>query len=390
MLESIQNNKHYILIADLLSENKDEYKIKRIKNNLDIIDIDKFFDVCQRHEVTSIVYNILSFYYKKPLPVCWEKEYYRVKEQVNFMLEKTRFLCRILADNGIPIVVLKNGGIALQLMDDPALCPMGDIDTLVKKEDFRKAHEVILENGFRFSFRSKFEEEDIEKAYFDGGTEYYFESGNGQKMWFELAHRSISGKWIRIDKEPNTEELIKNSLAIHGTNARVLSPEDNLLQVSIHTAKHSYVREPGFRLHLDVDRIVNRLNIDWDLFHNKVIAARSKTAVYFSLYLSRKLFDTNIPDHVLVDLRPKESKEKKVLDMIKKAGIFEPAEEKFSRLAFIRFQFSLYDSPKDAWRVIFPSAEWLKNKYNFKTPLLIPFFLFLRVFDLVGIRKNKK
>ena len=51
------------------------------------------------------------------------------------------------------------------------------------------------------------------------------------------------------------DDLIDRSQQIEGTSLRILSPEDNLLQVCLHTAKHSYVRSPGFRLHLDVDQL---------------------------------------------------------------------------------------------------------------------------------------
>ena len=55
-----------------------------------------------------------------------------------------------------------------------------------------------------------------------------------------------------------------DSLEVNGSNVRILAPEDNLLQVALHTAKHSYVRAPGFRLHSDVDRVVRFQSIDWN------------------------------------------------------------------------------------------------------------------------------
>ena len=62
-----------------------------------------------------------------------------------------------------------------------------------------------------------------------------------------------------------------------------------MLQVALHTAKHSYVRAPGFRLHVDVDRIVSTQNIDWKIFENMVCKLRVKTAVYISLAMLRNL-----------------------------------------------------------------------------------------------------
>ena len=86
-------------------------------------------------------------------------------------------------------------------------------------------------------------------------------------MWVELQWRPVAGRWIREDQEPNADDLINRSLPITGTNVRLLAPEDNLLQVCLHTAKHSYMRAIGFRLHTDVDRIVNYQNINWNIFY---------------------------------------------------------------------------------------------------------------------------
>lgn len=389
MIKEIESNIYYKLITDLIAENKSEAKIQRIKLNLNIIDFKTFFDVCKRHDVASIIYPYLKLYFHEPLPEDWVKEYLSVKLQISFMLEITKDIATSLAKKNINFVVLKNGGIALQLMDDPALCPMGDIDTLVSKEEFKAAHEVILESGFKFKFRSEFEEEDVEKAFFDGGTEYVYTNEHGQSMWLELSHRAISGRWIRLDKEPKTNELLKNSTLLPNSSVRVLSPEDNLLQVSIHTAKHSYVREPGFRLHQDVDRIVSRLNINWNIFIAKVNEVGCNTAVYFSLFFAHQIFDTPIPTVVLKTLQPSKLKEKFIRNIVYKVGIMEPLQKKFSRPLFILFQLALYDSISDIFKVMYPSTVWLKKKYDFKSSLLIPFYMTVRILDLIGYRKQK-
>jgi len=57
---------------------------------------------------------------------------------------------------------------------------------------------------------------------------------------------AVAGRWIRPDQEPGAEELLARSISIPGSAARLLAPEDNLLQIALHTAKHSYVRAPGF------------------------------------------------------------------------------------------------------------------------------------------------
>ena len=93
----------------------------------------------------------------------------------------------------------------------------------------------------------------------------------------------------------NGNELIDNSINIKNSSVKILAPEDNLLQVALHTAKHSYVRAPGFRLHSDVDRIIRFQKIDWSHFEKIVLKLKLKTAVYFSLFFAKDLLCTPIP-----------------------------------------------------------------------------------------------
>ncbi|MFR3754391.1 MAG: nucleotidyltransferase family protein [Enterocloster sp.] len=142
----------------------------------------------------------------------------------------------------------------------------------------------FLDNGFEFKFRSEFEKENLQEAFLDGSTEYFMPMPDGGNMWFELSHRAIAGRWIRPDKEPDTDELFRRFYYADNTDIGILSPEDNLLQVCIHTAKHSYVRSPGLRLHLDVERIVRHKQIDWKIFLERVEQAHVTTSTYYSLY----------------------------------------------------------------------------------------------------------
>ena len=208
-------------------------------------------------------------------------------------------------------------------------------------------------------------------------------------MWFELSWRAVAGRWIRPDLEPDTDELMEDSYVLDDGCVHILSPEDNLLQVCIHTAKHSYLRAPGLRLHLDVDRIVSHKKIDWELFLKKVEKTHVKTACYFSLLIPSTLFGTPVPSDVLEKLKPNSRKEKAITTAIVNAGLLHPNEEKFSKLAFLKFQTALYDSVWDMCKVLYPSFGWYRERYNFQSPLLVPIYIVVRGLDLVGIRISK-
>jgi hypothetical protein len=49
----------------------------------------------------------------------------------------------------------------------------------------------------------------------------------------------------------------------------------------------------------------------------------------------------------------------------------------------------LYDNLADIYKVIIPSENWLKEKYNYKFSFFTPWFILMRGLDLAGIRKSK-
>lgn len=383
----ILNDPVVSLMLSLSAENRKDSE--SLKQEIKKVDIFKLFDLCVEHELDGIVASHIIEDDLINLPEVWKDAYNKQKERQTFLKQKAIEVCAKMQENGIKMVVLKNGGIMLDLIEDPAACPMEDIDSLVRKEDFYKAHEILLSQGFNFKFRSEFEFEQLDEAFKDGATEYYLTMPDGEKIWFELAWRAVAGRWIRPDLEPNTDLFIEKSHTAKETYAYILSPEDNLLQVSIHTAKHSYVRAPGLRLHLDVDRIVSQCKIDWDLFLEKVKQSHTKSAVYLSLYIPSRLFNTQVPQYVLDALKPKKRKLKVLCKNLNDVGLLHPKQKKFSKLAFLRFQTAIYDSCKDMLKVIYPNSQWMKERYGYKSSILTLKYILIRILDLVGIRKKK-
>ena len=313
----------------------------------------------------------------------WDAEYTEIHDRITVLMEVLEQVATKLIENSIEIVALKNAGITKGIYKNNGCSPMGDLDLLVRSKDFNAAHKIILDElGFTFKFRSEFEEEDLEEAFRGGGTEYY-KIVEGHKVWLELQWRPIAGRWIQPHNEPNGDELMRNSLEIEGSAVRILSPEDNLLQVALHTAKHSYVRAPGFRLHSDVDRVVRFQDVDWKRFVVKVIDLKLKTAVYFSLFLAKKLLKTPISQKVLLELRPVWYRRVSIHFFLRRAGLYNQDKKKFTRIGYIIFNLSLYDSLGENLRAIFPPYNSLKIKYPIKSKWSLPYFYVLRIKDLM-------
>lgn len=338
----------------------------------------------QTNELQPIVAHVLGEYEAiAPELTPWQQAHTETHARISAYLAELDRIAAQLAQAGIPLVALKNGGIARGIYPCPGCCPMGDLDVLVEKKYFRQAHQILLAEGYHFEFRSPLEEADLQAAEESGGAEYWKQLPNGQKLWFELQWRPVAGRWIRPEQESSTAELMARSIAIPGTAVRLLAPEDNLLQVALHTAKHSYVRAPGFRLHLDVERIVRAYpNLDWNLFVQRVKALQVKTAVYFSLAIPRALFDTPIADEVLAQLKPPAWKERLITRWLNRAGLFNPDEQKFSKLGYILFTALLYDDLAGLGRGIFPDGQWMRQRYPIQNKWQLPYYHARRLVDL--------
>ena len=388
MFKKFLANPYNKLITLLVKEKltvEDKEDIVRLLAN---IDFKKLFYIARENEVAAIMYPNFIEFLDQDDTSSWGKQYTETKLRISWMMQKLDEVAEKLKTNNIDIVALKNAGISMGLKIDYGKSPMGDIDTLVRKSDFQKAHELILSLGFKFKFRSQFEKEEFNSAFIDGSTEYEFVSDDKKKnMWLELAWRPIAGRWINQDSEPDSDELLDNSKTISPAGIRMLSAEDNLLQVCIHTAKHSYIRKPGFRLHLDVERIVGHENIDWQLFTQKAKGIKTRTAVYFSLLCAKVLFATQIPASVLKELKPNILKELYVKRKIEKMNLIDVNKMSFNRIEFIFFQCSLYDDIRELMNVAFPNKDFLLLKYK---GISIIKARILHLLDLLGVRKKIK
>ena len=348
------------LMITAIKECPDVDEIKETSQS-ELFDMKKLYSIGQEHEVIPILFQIFRDA-GLPLSDKWGRIYQFEKNRIAGYFDEIHKIGKTASENGIEFILLKNGSIAEHFIDDYGKCPMGDIDVMCREEDFTDLHRIILSKGFELNFRNPNEmetEEYIESA----GTAEYFKQLDTGDMWLEISTRSVSGRWIRPDQEPDTRYLFKRSKRITD-GIRVLDDTDNLLQVALHTAKHSYVRAPGLRLHLDVERIVRHGSIDWEYFTEKCLELRVKTPVYFSLLIPRILFNTPIPANVLNALRPSSVHYRYISSVLRRVSLFGPHDTKFSKFSFAVFQIMLYDSIKEIAGLIFPDKSYMQRQYK--------------------------
>ena len=281
--------------------------------------------------------------------------HFATQERCNDVLQASQQRIDILCDqldvvaeafDDRPVVALKNAGIARALHADRATCPMGDIDVLIRPGDFMECHDRLLTLGYELGSRSELYAADLDDVLDSGGAEYRREV-DGETVWLELQWRPVAGRWISKQQEPSADDLLDRSVPVSGSMVRLLAPVDNLMQVCLHTAKHSFVRDPGLRLHTDVDRLVAYAPPDWEQFVADARQMHTTDVAYFSLALAHVLLQTPIPSTVLDELAPPRWKQTAMWRWFERIDVFDPQARKFSRPEMIGFHAMLFDTPTD-------------------------------------------
>ena len=284
---------------------------------------------------------------------------------------------------GIQCLLLKNSAIGKLSKLSNFENPMGDIDFLVMAHDLEAVLQIMLDAGHKIigdksallSLENRDEFEIIVEK-------------SGFRHRFEFQTRPVSGRWISKKQEPSASTIWSGTRIIDDTNFHTLAPEILLLTVCLHTAKHSFVRSPGFRLHTDVDRLVNYDQVDWIKFIALVEKHRVKVPVYFSLYFAQEFLRTNIPADVIYTLRPSFLRRKFILHSLKNVGFLNPNENKWSRLGYVIFTLSLYDNFLSVVENLFFSKKMIEERFGVKAARNPILFNIRRIINLIAVREN--
>ena len=385
-LNKLSKIERFFCLSLIASYNESIEEFKKLYVELTDDEIWKFSKI---EKCESIVGNkLIQVFGKKNIKKHWIDASEENEVKIKLYLSELEVIASELYKIGISLVALKNVGIVHSIFKVPAASPMGDIDLLVDPKDFLKAHNVLTKLNFILGDRSPFSYTNLETAFQSGGTEYYKNLEDGNLLWVELQWRPVSGRWIQENQEPKAEYIVKNSISTKNSYVKIMNPVDNLIQVCLHTAKHSFVRAPGFRLHTDVDRITRGQNIDWQFFCDQVEKLNIRTASYISLLLPYLFLNSPVPKEVLSRLNHTPMKNRIIFKWIKKVGLFKPDNIKWSKLGYIFFNIFLYDTLSQVIHAIFPERKILLQLYPDNTNSSTIKLHFLRIKKLIFERSN--
>ncbi|MFC1654280.1 nucleotidyltransferase family protein [Myxococcota bacterium] len=267
------------------------------------------------NQLAGVVYGLVKPTGLAPADILAElKLHYQVGAGAVILSEQAMInATRVLSEAGLEYLPLKGAVFRHLLYDDSSLRPAVDIDILVKSKDYDEAsramdkagYERLLDNDNRpVSMENCYERSYLHPDIKGFGALIEIHNGFAQDDRYRPAYQQI---WERALTPPEMlERICRRASTISelpfGDGARLLDPEDTLTHLFIHAAMHMF--HLPLRSFVDMKLLIERWNPDWVKLTDRVGQAGVRGGAYLCLDICRKLFDTKVPDHVMMTLEP--------------------------------------------------------------------------------------
>lgn len=210
-------------------------------------------------------------------------------------------ILRALAARGIPTIVLKGGYLAEQAYGHIALRPMRDVDIMVRNSDLRPALECLIAAGYPC--------DDIDRVLAGCETAAHVEPLTKPNAPAVELHWNIEGPGSPFAVDLDGLWARAQPARIAGVDTLTLGPEDFLLHLCLHAARH-LTRDWNDCTVLkgvcDVSRAISHwaTTVNWKTLAARAVAWRARNPVYVMLHLAREWFGAAVPESIMTALRP--------------------------------------------------------------------------------------
>jgi hypothetical protein len=249
--------------------------------------------LAEHHGVAPLVYQALRVYAGSVPPAVLDELRNRYEHNVRRNLRFTAELFRILdcfEAYAIPAIPLKGPVLAETVYGDLALRDFSDLDVLVHRDDLMKAKAALGALGYVANIPLS---ETEECAYLATGYEYTFDGPAGKNL-LEIQW-DILPRFYAVDFDIGEFFARANNINVWGRAVRALSPEDLMLALCVHAAKHAWVRVHWLR---DIAGVVETQGLDWTVFERRAAELGIVRMVSVSLRLAQRLLHSNVAESV--------------------------------------------------------------------------------------------
>jgi len=369
----------------------DSSRVERIKTAASLpMNWEVVYDIAFKQRTFLLLYRNLAAICPDFVP---ETILNRLKSTSNRVIKRNLFLSaylnkilNILTEHYIPALPFKGPSLETDLFGDIGLRYYSDLDLLIHPKDVTKAYAILIANGFKpeLSLNETQLKKLIQNAndisFYNKNLEIYIE------LHWELTGNYISKPLLLADVPNNFEKVL-----ILNNRVSTLPPELLLLYLCIHGAKHEW---EYLELVCCIDAAIIKNNIDWKKLDILAKSWRAKRMLELGIYLSWRLFKTDIPSDIITKIENKNIVPQLAIHSISEMfghNSHDKKQEHFTRSS--RFHFDVRDMLSEKLRyllkLLFRPAKIDWGFYrppaalSFSLYLLRPFRLFL---SLIGSR----
>ena len=234
-----------------------------------------------------------------------KKDYYLSATKNTLIFEELKRVLALFNQRGLQVIVMKGAALAETVYGNAALRPMSDVDLLVKKENLRQIDELLKKLGYSPADRSV-DDVDFTSTYLTT-LDYRNPIKNSPSFhihWHFVNSTIPNESYINhIKMDDIWQDAVKTNIA--DIETWVMAPHHLLIHLSEHALRvtHSLSKLSYF---CDIDKAINYYGkaLDWDLLVKDTIRFKLDKMVYTTLYFSRYFIKANVPEDVLLRLRP--------------------------------------------------------------------------------------
>lgn len=267
---------------------------RRVAALFDVADVEAVVDLAEIHRVEGLVHDRLTTN-EREIPVATHVRLNDLRmAAVERELLAHRAVTRLAALLEVPFLVVKGPVLASQCYDGPGLRSFSDVDVYVRRRDFVTALEMLTGGGFTelaSNWDGFLAHEVAEVPLADG------------PVIVDLHWHPIAMGAHRRDIHLDEGALFNRAqqLKVGATDVATFGPEDTLLHLCVNNGLGGARRLLQL---VDVDRVVRRHRIDWDVLVSRARDAGSHALCCGVLQRTRTLLDTPIDPCILGKLEP--------------------------------------------------------------------------------------
>ena len=268
-----------------------------------------------RHELRSLTYRLLAddATLRAPASILetLRPQYVQTAIRNAHLFRHTSQLTKALSARGIPVMLLKGMHLARYLYAEPALRSMADVDIMVPRDGLAEAEQVFLDHGYGPTPRP-------DLAEFCRWSNHLAKLIKPNAPVFEV-HWSIERPTspFRIDLDGLWTRSRGSTL--DGAPVQLLSPEDLVLHLALHSSYHHRFDRSALKGMLDIHTVIVRhaADIDWDVLTTRAAEWGASGFLYSTLRLTSEILGTQVPASVLRDL-PRQREDEDVIEVARR------------------------------------------------------------------------